>query len=58
MINIQSINKTGLFFIFTSCLIQGCSTGSSIPTFVKQEAVSAVGFDFDTKKIIVANSQL
>ncbi len=49
-------NKIGILLIISSFLISGCAYNDSVPSFAENNAVSAVGVNFDTGKIAVVNS--
>lgn len=55
MKNVKMIKSPGLLLIFFSSLFSGCFD-ESIPKFVDQDAVSADGVNFTTKKLIVIDS--
>lgn len=50
------LKKTELLLLISTCLLSGCESEKSIPEFVDQNAVTAVGVNFDTQQITVINS--
>jgi hypothetical protein len=56
--HIKILRKSGVFLVFSACLISGCDKSSKpLDIFVNEDVVLVSGVNFETKQLVVINSR-